>query len=241
MKDTLGIIGGMSPKATSYFYDLLIDMTSVSKDQDHIDTIILSHASIPDRTSYILKESKNSPLQHLIKDVKLLNKLKCKIIVITCNTSHYFYNDIIKHSKIPVSNIIEDAIKHLYNQKIKKVGILATTGTIKTKLYQKVCDKYDIKYVLPSDISQQKLMQIIYDDIKLGNKKHYKELINIIKELKKENIEKVILGCTELSILKNQMILKDIYIDPLEIQTYKIIKLFNKEISNKYKYLNKKI
>ena len=49
----LGVIGGMGPMATQLFYKNVIEMTDAKTDQEHIDMIILSHASVPDRTTAI--------------------------------------------------------------------------------------------------------------------------------------------------------------------------------------------
>ena len=51
--ETLGIIGGMGPLATDMFFNMVISKTDGDKDQDHIDMIILNHASMPDRTQAI--------------------------------------------------------------------------------------------------------------------------------------------------------------------------------------------
>ena len=50
----LGIIGGLGPMATAYFFELVIQMTDVQVDQEHIEIWIHNCPSIPDRTSYIL-------------------------------------------------------------------------------------------------------------------------------------------------------------------------------------------
>ena len=86
---TLGVIGGMGTEATSYFFEELANHTKVSKDQDHIDTVILNHASLLDRTEAILSKKTDKLLELLIKDVKTLEKLGVKNIAIPCNTSHY--------------------------------------------------------------------------------------------------------------------------------------------------------
>ena len=63
----LGIIGGLGPMATAYFMELVTKMTQADTDQEHIDMIIYSRPSIPDRTKYILGESKESPLPAMIE------------------------------------------------------------------------------------------------------------------------------------------------------------------------------
>ena len=85
----------------------------------------------------------------------------------------------------------------------KKLGILATTGNISTNLYQNMCKKYDIDYLVLDENRQANIMSIIYDDIKSGNPANMNKFNDIVNNLKENNCDGAILGCTELSILKN--------------------------------------
>jgi aspartate racemase len=80
MKQFLGIIGGVGPEATAYFYKKIIKMTKVDKDQDHIDMVILNHATIPSRHDYIMNKSNDNPLPFITEDIKLLEKNGSKFI-----------------------------------------------------------------------------------------------------------------------------------------------------------------
>ena len=67
LKQTLGVIGGLGPIATAHFMELLIRMTEAGTDQEHLDMIIYSRPSIPDRTGYILDQSRPNPLPEMIR------------------------------------------------------------------------------------------------------------------------------------------------------------------------------
>ncbi len=86
----LGILGGVDLMPAHIYTKKILKHTAVDKDQDHLDMVILNHASIPDRTSYILDHSNPSPLPHIISDIEIFNKLQVEMIVIPCNTSYYF-------------------------------------------------------------------------------------------------------------------------------------------------------
>lgn len=222
MNYDLGIIGGLGPYASSYFYELITKKTKAQKDQDHLNIIILSHAKVPDRTAYILDNSQENPYPFLVKDCEILEKLGCKLISIPCNTSTYFHNELQKHVNIPISNMIENTAEFIKN-KYKKVAILATTGTITSKLYQNALEKRNINFILPN---QENVMKIIYDYIKQG-----KDIPNELWENTIQNLDCdcYILGCTELSILKSKLNLEENFIDPLEIEVNNILTFFDKE------------
>lgn len=201
---TLGILGGVGPLATIYFADLVIKMTDAKSDQEHIPMVILNHASIPDRTAYILDRTKPNPVPVMVADAKQLQNDGCDFIVIPCNTAHFFFDEIQKNVKVPLINILEETVA--YAQKsvpnLKTIGILATEGTITSGAYQNVIQQHGLDFCVPSQEDQDSLMHIIYDQVKAGEKVDICEFLRIVGELKKAGSDAVILGCTELSIIK---------------------------------------
>ena len=143
MKNAVGVLGGVGPLATVYFMEMIIEMTDASKDQEHIDMLVSNHATIPDRTGFILGESSESPMDAMVEDAQMLETAGCSFVVIPCNTAHYFFEDIRNSVQIPVLNIIEETIDYAKKQgsqrkvprEIKKLGILATEGTISSGTY----------------------------------------------------------------------------------------------------------
>lgn len=215
---TVGVLGGLGPMASVYFYEMVVKMTDAKTDQEHVDMIITNRATTPDRTAYIVGESEENPVSVLVDDSKKLENYGVDFLVMTCNTAHYFYDAIKESVSIPVVNIVEETIKHAKNTNHKKLGILATSGNIKTKLYQEMCEKYDIDYLVLDDDRQKQVMEIIYDDIKSGKPANMDKFNSIVSHLKENNCDGVILGCTELSILKNDNNLDgSFYIDSLEV------------------------
>ena len=94
MAKTLGILGGLGPAASVYFYRLITEHTKALRDQDHLDIVLMSKASIPDRTEFILGKSADSPLSSMIEGVRALTGAGADLIAIPCNTAHYFYDEI---------------------------------------------------------------------------------------------------------------------------------------------------
>ncbi len=223
----LGVIGGLGPLASSYFYELLIEKTDVQKDQDHINAIILNHASVPDRTAFILGESTVDPYQELESDVKMLEELGAKAILITCNTAHFFYDRLSSITSVPIFNMIEDTCIELKKRNIRVAALLATKGTLKSNLYQEYLEKHGLECITPDEEIQDKIMDIIYHYIKAGkavDRNLFNEVIGSFGE-----IDTFILGCTELSLLKREFSLDEIFVDPLEVEVKKTIEFFGRK------------
>lgn len=225
----VGVLGGLGPKATAYFMDLVIDNTKASCDQDHIDMIVYNHASIPDRTSYILGNSKDNPIPYLIKDAKMLESLGCNYLVMPCNTSHFMYDEIKESINIPLINMPYEVSKLINeNNEIKKVGILATKGTLKAKIYERYLEK-EVFY--PSDETNNKVMDLIYEKVKKGVKVNKKEFYSVLEEYFDNDCDALIMGCTELSVIvrDNDLYFDNRLIDSLKVLVDKTIELSGKE------------
>lgn len=200
----LGVLGGVGPLATIYFADLVIKMTDAKTDQEHIAMVILNHASIPDRTEYILDNTKPNPLPVMVADARRLQNDGCDYIVIPCNTAHYFYDEIQKSVQVPIINILEETVSYAEKTvpNVRCLGILATEGTILSGAYQNIIQRHGLSYCVPSAEDQKSLMHIIYDEVKAGEKADICEFLRIVGEMKKSGCDAVLLGCTELSVIK---------------------------------------
>ncbi|MHA1729232.1 MAG: aspartate/glutamate racemase family protein [Promethearchaeota archaeon] len=225
----IGILGGMGPEATVYQYQLIVKYTPVSKDQDHIPTIIYSNPLIPDRTESILTNSHEKIIKELIKTAKVLESAGASFIIIPCNTAHYYLEHVQKAISIPIIDMIqitaEKVNQDLDNSDKKKrenrIGLLATNGVIKTRIYHEKFKTHEMQILTPNDEDQEKLMNIIHD-IKINGIKNSlkKDCIRIINNLQdKYPLSHVILGCTELPLLfqGQNKINQTLLINPMEI------------------------
>ena len=221
----LGILGGMGPLATQLLYKMIIENTEASCDQEHINMIILNHATIPDRTTAIKSGNFDDILAVLTADAKFLEQSGCTAIAIPCNTSHYFYNNIQSQIGIPVINMIQSSIESIKksNPDIKKIGILGTDGTLFSDIYKKECEKLNLEAVYPDSDIQKIVMDIIYNQIKKGEKGNPGDFEKIDSHLKEQGCDAAILACTELSCYKENHSLPPFYTDALEILCKKSI------------------
>ena len=231
-KPVLGIVGGLGPSASALFYSMITKYTKASCDSEHIDTIIYSVPSIPDRTDFILGKSDKNPLPEIIKTIKALNKNGADIIAIPCNTAEYFNKEIELSSSCEVLNIVEETAKFAFLKGIKKAGILSTRGTLVSKIYEKSLSKFGISFETPDESEQEKLDILIYDKIKKGIEPEENELSDISKKLFERGCEYVILGCTELSLSRDAVKEENKFIDSLMVLALSCIKKCGHDISN---------
>jgi len=208
-KKTLGIIGGVGPLATMFIGEMIVRKTVAEKDQDHIHTIITNNSSIPDRTAFILGESDEDPVPVIVSDAHRLEAAGAEVLIMPCNTAHSFYEEIQRQTTLPLLHMIDETAQFVKQKGAKRVGILGTNGTIATGIYQAACEKQGMEAILPDEATQKLVMSLIYDDIKAGKRADAEKWSRIRQAMEEANCDEVILGCTELSIVRQELALTD--------------------------------
>ena len=225
----LGILGGLGPMASAYFYEMITAHTKVERDQDHIDIILSSRATTPDRTDFIMGRSTESPLPAMIEDAQALERFGARAIVIPCNTAHYFIDQVRASVTVPVPSIIKETAHFVRLIGKKKVGILATEGTVASNAYQSALKDEDVEWVVPGTETQTTLMQIIYDYVKRGISVPPAMLYGATRPLTDTGCDCLILGCTELSVAAKECCGDPLFVDSLEVLAYRAITMCGRE------------
>ena len=195
----LGVIGGMGPLATVSFYERVVLNTLAKCDNEHIDMVVLSHASMPDRTKCIIENKGGEFLEVIKKDFKILEDIGVEAVAIPCNTSHYFFDEFKKFTGLRIINMIEETILEVKKRGIEKIAVFGTLGTLNSKVYEKYANHHGIlvKEVSPED--KQAVMDIIYN-IKETNNLDGSRFVDILKRYCNPQTIGII-ACTELSLL----------------------------------------
>ena len=213
----IGILGGMGTQAGLDFCNKLAVLNRGKIDQEYPLFLLYNKSNIPGRPESIGSQTKNlsnkstnktsrakynKVLKSLLRGCKLLEKNKCKFIVIPCNTAHYWFDDLQNKINIPIINMPKEVFKFTKKKcrKNSKVGLLATEGTLKTGVYKKFFEK-DYQLIEPSQKIQKLSVNKAIKLVKMGNVKEAAKAIKpAIDSLIKMKCNKIILGCTELPI-----------------------------------------
>lgn len=221
MYKTIGILGGMGPAATVDLMDKIIKMTDAECDQEHIPMLIYNDTRIPDRTEAILCGGEN-PVPEMLAGAKRLEQAGADFLIVPCNTAHYFIPEMEQSISIPILNMPMETAGSLVKKGIHCAAVLATDGTCKTGLYDRVLDSYGIKTIYPESGQQELIMSLIYDYIKKGitdpEVLPREEIRKITEDLQDRGAEALVLACTELPVAFEIMDLYDEHCtDPTQI------------------------
>ena len=202
----VGVVGGVGPAATVDFLDKVVRHTPASRDQDHIKLLVEQNPQIPDRTENLIGDGLD-PTVSLYATCKKLEEGGADIIAIPCNTAHAYVDGIQRYLGIPVVNMLTVTVQYLREAfpESRDIGVLATSGTIDSGVYQKALESHGLRQVAPGAALQVRVMDAIYG--KTGVKAGYTtgqcqdDLIAAVEGLIARGVEVIILGCTELPML----------------------------------------
>ena len=197
----LGVIGGLGPMATALFMKMIIEMTDAGNDQEHIEMIVYNCPQIPDRTDYILGRSTQSPAPKLIELGKKLEEEGAQWIAVPCVTANFFYTELAAEIKTPIIDIIAEVCSYLLERNIHCVGLMATSGTIASGLFQKAFEGLGCTLILPEEADQEDVMHVIYENVKANRPVELNRFDRVAEHLKSAGAEVILLGCTELSVV----------------------------------------
>ncbi|MBO5317177.1 MAG: aspartate/glutamate racemase family protein [Oscillospiraceae bacterium] len=236
-KKILGVIGGLGPVATANFMELAATMTDATTDQGHMEMIVYNTPSIPDRTDYILDNSNPSPLEPMTDIGLKLVSLGAGCIAIPCMTAHYFYDRLAQRIPVPIIHALEETVLHLQKNGIHLVGIMATDGTIASRIFHRVLEKYGMLPVTPDDQGQKDMMQLIYGNIKAGLPPEMDRFYRVRDALVQDGAEATILGCTELALIKRDHPIGPGFINTLEVLAQQAVLRCGYKLKDEYSCL----
>ena len=199
-RKVIGIIGGMGPMATADLFTKIIENTAAATDQEHLHVLIDNNTDIPDRTACIL-EGSDAPLGPMVESARRLVAQGADLLVIPCNTAHYFHPDVQAAVDVPVLNMPEISAQYCADHGFSTVALLATTGTVKAEIYEPYFKKLGIRLLHPTQVGIDNLMYLIYDEIKAGRSPRPERLYPEIMALEEQGAQAFLLACTELPLV----------------------------------------
>ena len=230
----LGVIGGLGPIATAHFMELVINMTDVDTDQQHLPMIVYNMPFIPDRTAYILDNTRENPLPKMLQIGKALQSQGAACIAVPCVTAHYFMDALESGVDVPLINGVRETVAHLKENGIQTVGIMATDGTIRSGIFHKELEKQGLTPVAPHEDAQADVMHLIFNNVKAGKPVEMNRFLASAEDLRAQGAQAIILGCTELSLIKRDQNIGPGFVDAMEVLARQSVLACDKPLKKEY-------
>lgn len=229
-KKKLGIVGGMGSRAASMLFKKIIDASPAITDQEFIEILLHNNSAVPDRTQSIVY-GEASPIPEILRSLELFNRNDVDIVVLACITSHYFYDQFQLASKAEILHPISLVKKYILenHSTVRKIGVLATTGTFKTHLFQNEFKDSGIEIVKLNEEDQERLfMKSVYMKNGLKSSEISEKAFQLFEEtlpkLMDQGAELFVGGCTEVQIAFANSESQLPYVDTMDVITKEVIR-----------------
>ena len=203
---TIGILGGMGPEATLDLFAKIIAHTPAARDQDHLRVVIDSNPKVPDRTDAILRGGE-SPVPAMRAGIDALKRAGADFVVIPCLSAHFFLDELQRDAGLQILSMFDVAAEHIraHHPNIRKVGMLATNGTLQGGRFRERLQVSGIETLTPAGSDQERVMVSIYE-IKgapggRGRSAIAAEIREIAGRLLRRGVQGVVAGCTEIPLV----------------------------------------
>jgi aspartate racemase len=199
----VGILGGMGPAATADFFQKLVVATPAELDQDHLRVLIWSDPRVPDRTAALLGDGPD-PTAWMIRGARLLVAGGAGLIAVPCNTAHAFLGAVEREVGVEIVHMIDRTARAVAAMLpvVRRVGLLATPGTVRSRLYDEWLSRYGIGVVAPT-ASEQDLVTGAIARVKAGRRSRSEAAMvsDVGRRLVDRGAQALIAGCTEIPLV----------------------------------------
>jgi len=217
MSKVVGVIGGMGPEATVDFLRRLVAATPAKDDADHIRVLVDNNPKIPSRIAALIDGTGEDPLPVLIAMARGLERQGADVLVIPCNTAHYYLPRIAEAVSIPTLDMVALAIAALgrLSPKPHRIGMLASPAVQKVGLYALRLKEAGFEAVFPDADGEARMLGVIRA-VKANalTARHRRDYSDIAASL---DVGAYLIACTELSVIGPPEGLAKPFVDALDM------------------------
>ncbi|OKY77318.1 MAG: Aspartate racemase [Candidatus Methanohalarchaeum thermophilum] len=223
----IGILGGMSPESTIEYYNILIEESKKKLEDKKIPEIIIYNLNFQEFYNYMKNDEYEKASKLLSNKINKLEKAGADFSLIASNTPHLLLDQIKQKTSLPIIDIVETTALKAKKEDYNHLGLLGTRFTIKKDFYTKGLKQKNLEVTTPREEQIDYINKKIFNEFVQGKppQKTLNRFQKIVKEMKKENqIDAIILGCTELPLYLNEKNLKTPTLDTTTLHAKRAIK-----------------
>ena len=201
----IGIVGGLGPESTLYYYRIFIDLCRQIKELDGgYPELVIYSVNMKEIMALRSSGQKNAEQLKLLEAIDSLHKAGADFAIIACNAMHQYYGEIVAKSPIPLMSIVEETCKEVAHLRLTKVGLFGAAPAMKAGFYQKVFAENGIAIVVPSDEEQAYISGKVVSELARGifadeTRDSYLKIARRMKDV--QSIQGLVLGCIEIPLL----------------------------------------
>ena len=200
----IGIIGGLGPESTVDYYKEIIAEFNAKYDEMAYPEVIIYSVNIDEFMKFVETKNWSGLSEWLLEKISSIHRAGAQFAVIASNTPHIVFDEIKSKSPIPLLSIVEETCNKAQEMDLKNVGLMGTKLTMEADFYKKPFLSKGMSVVVPSEKEQQLIHHKLFSEIESGIFKDStrEKLLAIAKRMvDEEEVDALILGCTELPLI----------------------------------------
>ncbi len=223
----IGLLGGVSWTSTMEYYKRLNSIINKEKGKNHSAKILMYSFDFEEILEFQKNQNEPMELKLLEEKVRLLDEAGSDVIAICSNTTNKLADQLDSALHEKLIHLIDVTCDHLLQNNVRRVGLLGTRYTMELDFYKNKLNEKGVHVVVPDKNDRDLLHYIIYEELCKGRitRSATKAVLNIISKLAASNeLDGVILGCTELSLLVSKSDVSIPLFDTIDIHIEAILK-----------------
>lgn len=222
----LGLVGGMGPESTiPYYHDIVYGVQKKMGNQ-FFPNLTIESVNVFDVLRLCGEEKYDELTTYLMQAINNLAKSGAEFAALSANTPHIIFDRLNAQSPIPLISIVDATCEEAERRNYTKIGLLGTIFTMTGEFFKKPFYEKNIEIITPSISEMNFINDKISSELELGMVKEdtLKEFQKIILRMKEENdIQAIVLGCTELPLLLNDSVSPVPCLDTMQIHINSIV------------------
>lgn len=222
----VGIVGGMGPESTVDYYKGIISEYMRRINDDNYPNIIIDSINMKEMLSYVSARDWDSLTDMLVKSIDTLAEAGADFVAIASNTPHVVFYRVQDKVRVPLLSIVEETCKKAQQCGFNRVGLIGTAFTMKENFYLDIFEANGMKIILPNIDEQQYIHKKLFSEIEMGiikDETKYGMLAIIERMFEEDDIDSLILGCTELPLILKDGDSKIPFLNTTEIHVQSIV------------------
>lgn len=199
----IGLIGGMSWVSTETYYRLI--NTEVQKRAGSLCSgpIAIESLNFCDIAQITTPEGWDHAADRLTVAARSLEQAGATAILICANSMHKVYDRVQGAVSVPIIHIADCVGEKMQADGVKRAAIIGTRNVMLESFYRQRLIRHGIGLLAPKMERVEEIDRIIYDELMEGRvvRESERTMKTLLTNIAKEDVEAVVLGCTELEMI----------------------------------------
>ncbi len=224
----LGLIGGTGPESTIEYYKGIEYGVQQKSGRSYFPNLTIESLSVFDVLGFCEKQDYAGLTEYLLKGVCNLAAAGAQYAALTGITPHIVFDELSQASPIPLISMVDTARDYAVANDYKKICLLGTLPTMNGAFFQSSFAKRGIEVVTPNAEEKNYIGTKIETELEFGKvlpetQRAFKEIAERI--IREEQVQAVVLGCTELPLIFDGVELPVPYIDVMQVHIKALVEL----------------